>query len=123
MVLGNRHLSVLIGLALAFAASATLAGSPPDYYDSVDTTDAATLRVTLHEVIDDHTRIRYTHDTQIDTWDVLELADEDPNDAGRIIDVYRNASYSKFGQGNEFYEREHTALAELGIAASRKRPR
>ena len=60
MVLGNRHLSVLIGLALAFAASSALAGPPPGFYDSVDTTDAATLRTTLHEVIDDHTRFPYT---------------------------------------------------------------
>ena len=36
-----------------------LADSPPGYYNSVDTTDSTTLRTTLHEVIDDHERIRY----------------------------------------------------------------
>ena len=80
---------------------------PSGYYDTVDATNAATLRATLHAVIDDHTRIPYTA-TATDTWNVLELADEDPNDSGRILDVYLNASYPKYGEGNIDYNREHT---------------
>jgi len=44
--------------------------------------------------IDDHTRFPYT-DNNTDTWDILNVADEDPNDIGRIIDVYRNESLPK----------------------------
>ena len=107
MILSNRHLGVLIGLALTFAASSALADPPPDYYDSADTTDAATLRATLHAVIDDHQRFPYTS-SNTDTWNILKLADQDPNNSGRILDVYRNASYQKFNGGNDFYNREHT---------------
>ena len=41
----------------------------------------------------------------------LELADEDPNDSGRILDVYLNESYPKYGEGNTDYNREHTCRA------------
>ena len=29
------------------------------------------------------------------TWTILEIADEDPNNSGRILDAYRNHSYAK----------------------------
>lgn len=80
---------------------------PPGYYDSVDTTNAVSLRASLHAIIDDHQRFPYTS-SGTDAWDILELADEDPNNAARILDVYRNASYLKAGGGNANYDREHT---------------
>ena len=76
------------------------------YYDSVDTTSQAALRSTLHAVIDDHTRLPYTS-SSTDTWNVLEAAQQDPNDPLRVIDIYRNASYAKVGGGNSIYNREH----------------
>ena len=96
------------GLTLPFSTStAPQTGPPPGYYDTVDDTDATTLRATLHPVIDDHTRFPYTSGAT-DTWNILELADEDPNNSSNILDVYRNASYPKQGGGNAFYQREHT---------------
>jgi len=97
-------------MRLAFALlglAATAAAQPPtNYYNSVDTSSAATLRSTLHAVIDDHTRFPYTSGST-DTWDILKLADEDPNNSSRILDVYRNASYAKASGGNSNYNREH----------------
>jgi len=93
-------------LALACPA-AGFAGDPPGYYDTVDATNPAALRLTLHVVIDDHQRFPYTSGSS-DTWDILELAQEDPADPGRIVDVYRNASLAKVGGGNPDYNREHT---------------
>jgi endonuclease I/fibronectin type 3 domain-containing protein len=87
---------------------------PAGYYSSVDASSAATLRPTLHDVIDDHTRFPYTS-TATDTWDILELAQEDPNDPGRIIDVYLNASYLKAGGGNTDYNREHAWPKSYGF--------
>ncbi|MFH1843323.1 MAG: endonuclease [bacterium] len=87
---------------------------PPGYYDTVDDSTPAALRTTLHDVIDDHTKIPYTS-TATDTWDVLEAADEDPNDSGRILDVYLNASYPKYGEGNIDYNREHTWAKSYGF--------
>jgi endonuclease I len=93
-------LAVLVLLALAGPPAG---GDPPaGYYATVDSTNAATLRTTLHEAIDDHTRISYAN-----TWAVLEEADQDPNDAGHILDLYKNASYEKVAADRP-YQREHT---------------
>lgn len=43
-----------------------------------------------------------------DTWNILNLADEDPNNSGNILDVYKNASYPKMSGGVGAYNREHT---------------
>ena len=77
------------------------------YYGSVDDTNSSTLRTTLHELIDDHQRFPYTS-SGTDTWDILEAADQDPGNSGRILDLYKNASYAKVGGGSGPYNREHT---------------
>src|SRR3546814_7177658 len=56
------------------------------------------------------------------TWTILEIADEDPANAGRIIDVYRNRSYAKgsdrAGTGSGLtYNREHTWPNSLGFGS------
>lgn len=108
-------LSLVTGLVIGLVvASTALAQAPSGYYDTVDTTDSNTLRSSLHEVIDDHTRFPYTS-SATDTWNILELADEDPTNSGRILDVYRNASYAKEGGGNSFYNREHTWPKSYGF--------
>jgi endonuclease I len=81
---------------------------PAGYYSSVDASNPTALRSTLHAVIDDHIRFPYTSSSgSIDTWDILEAADEDPTQPGFILDLYRNASYPKAGGGNSSYSREH----------------
>ncbi|MBT8040760.1 MAG: endonuclease [Gammaproteobacteria bacterium] len=78
-----------------------------DYYDGVDASTPQTLRSSLHELIDDHQRIPYTsNDT--DTWDVLEQADRDRDESGRIVTLYRNISLPRQGGGVGAYNREHT---------------
>jgi hypothetical protein len=73
----------------------------------VDPRAEGVLRSTLHEVVDDQVRFPYTSSNK-DTWDILELADENPEDPGNILDVYKNASYPKQGGGTGAYNREHT---------------
>lgn len=103
--LGAILAAVLVAVALP--PGATSAAIPPGYYNSVNTTTPALLRSTLHGVIDDHTRIPYTS-SSTDTWDVLNLADQDPNNSANILDVYKNASYLKITGGTGAYNREHT---------------
>jgi len=86
---------------------AAVAQVPPDYYTGIDPTTPLTLRSSLHGVIDDHTRFAYTAGTT-DTWDILELADQDPANAGNVLDVYMNQSLPKQGGGTGPYNREHT---------------
>ena len=85
-----------------------------DYYSGVNTSSASALRSSLHALIDDHQRFPYTS-TATDTWDILEYADEDPTNPGRILDVYRNAAYTKAGGGNTQYNREHTWPKSYGF--------
>ena len=106
-------LATVLGSILTTGAWARQ-GPPPGYYDGVDTSTAASLRSTLHPVIDDHIYYPYTS-SSTDTWDILEAAQEDPNSSGRILDVYRNTSFQKQGGGNSFYNREHTWPKSYGF--------
>ncbi len=89
-------------------------GIPAGYYDTVNTSTAATLRATVHAAIDDHTKIPYTA-TGTDTWIVVEAADTDPANSGRVLDVYLNASFPKYGAGNLDYNREHVWCKSFGF--------
>jgi endonuclease I len=99
---------VFVSIALTSLAARAAAQAPPGYYASVDATSPASLRATLHAVIDDHVKYPYSSTSATDTWNILELADEDPANAANVLDVYKNASYPKAGAGNSNYDREHT---------------
>ena len=104
----SRVAIIAVIAILAVLPLAAPAEAPAGYYDTVDTSNPEALRATLNAVISGHIKIPYTHSTQTDTWDVLELADQDPLDSTRILDLYRNRSHPKFNGGNNFYNREHT---------------
>jgi endonuclease I len=93
-------------LLLAFARAA-LAQGPAGYYAGVDPSTPATMRTTVHNAIKDHIRYDYTAATT-DTWNILEIADQDPGNPNNILDLYRNQSLLKVGGGNSFYNREHS---------------
>ncbi len=101
-------------LVLGLLSQSSNAAPPAGYYDSVNTTSSATLRATLHEVIDDHTRFPYTS-SSTDTWNILESAQQDPNNSSKIIDVYRNGSFTKIGGGTGPYNREHSWPKSYGF--------
>ena len=110
------HLCQVLAVAsLLVSASIAQADPAPGYYDTVDTTDATTLRTTLHDVIDDHTRVYYTSSTKTDVWDVIDEADEDPNNPDAVLDIYANKTYAKAGGGNDFYHREHSWPKSYGF--------
>lgn len=90
------------------------AAPPEGYYNNVDDSSAQALQQSLHEIIDDHQRFPYTS-SATDTWDILEQADEDPDNPNNVIDVYKNASYAKQGGGNTFYNREHSWPKSYGF--------
>ena len=80
--LSSSALRVAAQVACATALAALAhAAPPPGYYAGVDTSDGASLRASLHSQIDDHQRFPYTS-SAIDTWDILEQADQDPQDPG-----------------------------------------
>ncbi|MFY0670165.1 MAG: endonuclease, partial [Alteromonas stellipolaris] len=103
-----------VALFMLISVNSASAAIPSGYYDSVDTSNADTLRDSLHAIIDDHQRFPYTS-SATDTWDILEEADEDPDNSSNIIDIYKNESYSKEGGGNSNYNREHTWPKSYGF--------
>jgi endonuclease I len=104
-VVGGALAALLVTVALL--PGMVSAAIPPGYYDTVNTTTPALMRTTLHEAIDDHTRFPYTASTT-DTWDILNLADQDPANSANILDCYKNHSYLKITGGTGAYNREHT---------------
>ena len=78
-----------------------------DFYSGVDSSSPAALRSTLHAALHAHLRFPYSASTT-DTWDILELADEDPVDTSRILDIYKNVSYRKNSVVAGEYNREHS---------------
>ena len=98
----------------------TVANAVAGYYSHVNTSSAEQLRCSLHNTIRGHTAYPYSSSGNTDTWAILEIADEDPNNAGRILDAYRNRSYVKVteraGSGTGLrYNREHTWPNSLGF--------
>lgn len=88
--------------------------STSTYYAQVNTSTPAQLRCSLHETIDNHTAFPYTS-SSTDTWDILNLADEDPVNTGAILDIYRNETMTKITGGQGAYNREHTWPNSLGF--------
>ncbi|WP_205859186.1 endonuclease [Pleionea sediminis] len=103
-----------MSLSFIVNSALTLAAPPNGYYDNINTSNGATLHSSLHEIIDDHQRFPY-NSSGTDTWDILENADQDPNNPSRVLDVYKNASYPKYGGGNNDYNREHTWPKSYGF--------
>ncbi len=97
-------------------------GGSTGYYGRVNTSSAPQLRCSLHATIRGHTSYPYSGGTT-NTWTILEIADEDPSNSGRIVDVYRNRSYPKgsarAGTGSGLtYNREHTWPKSLGFPSA-----
>jgi endonuclease I len=110
----KRLISVVALFCSTFVTSQVAADPESGYYFRVDKSSQQAMRDSLHEIIDDHTRFPYTS-TAIDTWNVLEIADENQNDPNNVITIYRNATFVKAGRGNDFFNREHTWPKSYGF--------
>ena len=104
----------LITFLLSSFASVIQAAPPDGYYASVDLSDRFAFKRSLHNIIDDHVKVPYTS-SQLDTWDVIAIADRDPLDAARVLTLYKNATYPAAAGANEFYNREHVWPKSYGF--------
>jgi len=98
-----------------------------DYYANVDTTNASTLRTTVHNIIKESIAFPYSSGTT-DTWDILSFADEDhntnvdldANSGGTVVEgvwmLYKNNSYPYNGGGQQAYNREHSWPKSYGFS-------
>lgn len=108
------RLKIVTSIIVASYATQSLAAAPENYYQLADQSSPTKLKQSLHNIIKGHTKIPYTS-SSTDTWDVLEIADQDPANSNNVIDVYKNASYAKVGGGNTQYNREHSWPKSYGF--------
>ncbi len=94
------------------------------YYSRVNTSSPSQLRCSLNQTIRGHTVYPYSGSAgTTSVWSILEIADEDPNNSTKVLDVYRNHSYAKVsgraGTGTGLtYNREHTWPNSLGFGST-----
>ncbi len=93
------------------------AGNVGAYYENVNLSSPGQLRCSLYHTIKGHTKYPYSG-SGTNTWTILELADEDPVDSSKILDLYKNESYTKIGGGTGIYNREHVWPRSLGLGAT-----
>jgi len=99
---------------------------PAKYYESVQTSSAATLRSMLHVLIDEHVVYHYStsdtpdnEDFEVDVWDIVALADAHPELPSYVLDLYLNATFKRQDKGVTFaqhYDREHSWPKSLGFS-------
>ncbi|RLB61740.1 MAG: hypothetical protein DRH08_13485, partial [Deltaproteobacteria bacterium] len=84
-------------IAFSFVLPGSVEADPPaGYYATVDTSDSQTLRISLHDIIDDHTQYPYS-------YDIINVADEDPLNSDNVLVVYENYTYLKQDSGAANY--------------------
>ena len=75
---------------------------PQDYYQEANGKSSEQLKEALYQIISNHTVFPYTS-TSTDTWDILQLSDQDPQNHDNMILVYTGRSQDKGyrdGSGN-----------------------
>jgi len=100
---------------------------PMDYYASVQTSSKAVFLSSLHDLIDAHESFDYsTQETpddsefEVDTWDIVALADAYPDAPSYVIDLYLNGVFERQDKGVTFarhYDREHSWPKSLGFSS------
>jgi len=75
---------------------------PQDYYQEGNGKSSDNLKEALHQIISNHSVFPYTS-SSTDTWDILQLSDQDPENHENMILVYTGRSQDKGyrdGSGN-----------------------
>ncbi len=78
------------------------ANIPQDYYLEANGKSSEQLKEALYQIISNHTVFPYTS-SSTDTWDILQLSDQDPENHDNMILVYTGRSQDKGyrdGSGN-----------------------
>ena len=85
---------------------------PNGYYNSAENKSEQALRLALHNIIDDHTDYPYSSGST-DTWDILKVADADPNNTNNVILIYTRESVNG-PQEYDGWNREHVWAKSRG---------
>jgi len=103
---------------------------PNGYYDPTMGQEANRLRGTLHDLIEGHAVFSYSNSSKpgdanhiVDTWDIIALADEHPEEDAHVLDVYLNGTFNRQLKGPKTsfrYDREHSWPNSLGYKSKTK---
>jgi len=96
-------------LALLFIPATWICSGqvPEDYYRTATGLTGTELKVALHDIIDNHTRIPW-ESSKIYSWTVLYESDRDPVNSSNIILFYSGQSVlEEDSLGHHSWEREH----------------
>lgn len=95
---------------------------PAGYYDGAAGLDGEALKGALHSIVKNHTRYPYSA-SGTDTWDILQAADEDPNNTNNVILLYTGRSQAKSYNASTLpytgdrWNREHVWAKSHGFPA------
>ena len=107
-------LSILLIALLALTSNAH-AQIPTGYYDNALNQTGDDLKDSLHNIIKGHTKFSYSS-SNTDVWDILKVADRDPNDSTKVIGIYSGFSMDAAGEYNSGsgWNREHVWAKSRG---------
>lgn len=93
---------LLLLTVVFFFIHSIFAQIPSGYYDSAEGQTGESLKIALHNIIDDHTE--YSYD---DIRYILDETDQDPNNTNNIILLYKGTSVSGVWDYGVTWNREH----------------
>ncbi len=88
---------------------------PTGYYDNADELSGSALKAALNDIIDGHIEYPYTS-SSTDVWDLLKIADRDPNNPDNVLCIYSGFSIPadiEYDGGNG-WSREHVWAKSRG---------
>lgn len=88
---------------------------PSGYYNSANGLTGVQLKDALNDIIDGHTEFPYSS-SGTDVWDILKVADQDPNNANNVIGLYSGFSMNAAAEydGGAGWNREHVWAKSRG---------
>ena len=104
-------LSLFASLAMASHLTAAAAAQ---YYDAATGKTGQALRQALHNIIDGHTSLPYSHGSLLDTSDAIRVLDEHPEFIDSVVLVYSRRTELKSNYPN-VWNREHLWPNSLGL--------
>ncbi len=88
---------------------------PAGYYDTASGLSGAPLKTALNGIISGHTTYPYSS-SSTDVWDILKVADRDPNNSANVIGLYSGFSMDAAAEyaGGSGWNREHVWAKSRG---------
>ncbi len=119
----KSSIAIFLILCIPYAFSCTQITQPTfnglTYYQSAQNLSGTALKQALNSIIKDHQTYSYTPCM----WEILKIADEDPNDSNSVLGFYTQRSILKTDQdqgGNtpDYWNREHIWPRSHGFSSS-----